>query len=60
MEIGNSVFMEYIKTENGEKHVFVKRGDKIEKNKITTGLETDSDSEIKSGIKKGDLVYLPD
>ncbi|OGG32145.1 hypothetical protein A3I80_02065 [Candidatus Gottesmanbacteria bacterium RIFCSPLOWO2_02_FULL_40_10] len=50
----------YIKTENGEKHVFVKRGDKIEKNKITTGLETDSDSEIKSGVKKGDLVYLPD
>ncbi len=42
--------------EKGKKFVYVKRGDKIEKQHITTGWESGGKVEVLSGLSKGDLV----
>ncbi|OGG18364.1 hypothetical protein A3D78_03965 [Candidatus Gottesmanbacteria bacterium RIFCSPHIGHO2_02_FULL_39_14] len=50
----------YIFVQNGQKYVYVKRKAEVKKTAVKTGLETEDDIEIISGLKKGDVVYLPD
>lgn len=54
----NALFVpiKFVKQEGSKKYLSVKRGDKIEKSFITTGIETDNDVEVKTGVKKGDVV----
>lgn len=47
----------YIKNKNGKKYVTVKRSGKEQKIEITTGIETDTDTEITSGISSGETIY---
>ncbi len=44
--------------EKGKKFVYVKRGDKVEKQYITTGWESQGKIEVLSGLSKTDLVGI--
>lgn len=44
--------------EKGKKFVYVKRGDKVEKQYITTGWESQGKVEVLSGLSKTDLVGI--
>ncbi|MBI5452591.1 efflux RND transporter periplasmic adaptor subunit, partial [Candidatus Gottesmanbacteria bacterium] len=47
----------FIKSQNNKKYVMVKRNGKEEKKEVTTGMETDTDTEITSGVAPGETVY---
>lgn len=47
----------FIKTGSGKKYVMVKRNGKDLKINISTGMETDTDTEITSGLSTGETVY---
>lgn len=47
----------FIRSENGKKYVMIKSAGKDKKEYVETGMETDTDIEIVSGIKEGDTVY---
>lgn len=54
----NALFVpiKFVKQDGSKKYLTVKSGDKFEKSFVTTGIETDNDVEILSGIKQGDVV----
>lgn len=54
----NALFVpiKFVNQEGTKKYVSVKRGNTVEKVYVTTGIETDNDIEITSGIKQGDIV----
>lgn len=63
---GNVLYLplKFVKSENGlpagkagKKYITVKTGEKMEKRYVTTGMETDSDIEITSGVQVGETVY---
>ena len=43
---------------NDDQTVYVKRGNKYVKTKVTLGLQTDTDAQVLSGLKQGDIVAL--
>ncbi len=47
----------FIKNQNGHKYLIVKRNGKEEKATVETGMETDTDTEVISGITSGEIVY---
>lgn len=47
----------FIKTQNDKKYVTVKRNGKEEKVQVEVGMETDTDTEITSGVTAGETVY---
>lgn len=47
----------FIKSSNGDKYVYVLRNNKTEKIKVETGLETDSGTEIISGLSEGETIH---
>lgn len=47
----------FIKSQNGKKYVTVKKNGKDEKIDISIGMETDTETEIISGISVGETVY---
>ena len=49
--------VKFVKSENGKKYVKVKKNSKEEKVYMTTGMETDNDIEIVSGLTEGTTVY---
>lgn len=49
--------IKFVKTENSKYYVNLKRGEKIVKKQVKTGLETDEFIEIKSGLAEGEAVY---
>jgi macrolide-specific efflux system membrane fusion protein len=46
----------YIKSEDDKKYVMIKKGDAREKVYITPGIEVDVMTQIKKGLKEGDIV----
>jgi HlyD family secretion protein len=55
----NALFVpsRFISEENDKKYVTVMEKGKRIKKKVTTGIETDEDIEITSGLTAGDVVY---
>lgn len=49
--------VKFVKSENGKKFVMVKKDGKDKKEYVETGMETDVDTEIVSGVKEGETVY---
>jgi len=50
----------YILSESGKKYVFRQEGKITKKVAVRTGMENDVNTEIISGLKKSDKVYLPE
>ena len=49
----------YIVSDNGKKYVFIQKEKEVIKTVVKTGLENDDNTEIISGLKKGEKIYLP-
>lgn len=49
--------LKFVKTENGKKYVKIKKDQKEEKVYIETGMETEDEVEIISGLEEGEVVY---
>lgn len=47
----------FISSQNGKKYVNIKQGDREEKREIITGMETDSETEVISGLDASETVY---
>jgi RND family efflux transporter MFP subunit len=47
----------FIKSSNGNKYVYVLRNKKTEKIRVETGFETDSGTEITSGLSEGETIH---
>ncbi|MBI4004518.1 efflux RND transporter periplasmic adaptor subunit [Candidatus Roizmanbacteria bacterium] len=47
----------FIHTEAGKKYVFLKKNDKKVRQTISTGETIDGETEVKSGLQEGDVVY---
>lgn len=52
-----SLPQEFVKSDGDKSFVTLKKGNKMVKQTIKTGLETDTYIEITSGLKEGDVVY---
>lgn len=50
------VSSKFIKSQNGKKYVTVKRNGKEEKVEVKTGMETDTDTEVTSGVAAGEVI----
>lgn len=48
----------YVKSDGSKKYVTVKSGNSEKKINVTTGLETDTNTEIKSGLNEGEMIIL--
>lgn len=47
----------FIKSQNGKKYLTVKKNGKLEKVEVKTGMETETETEITSGLSIGETVY---
>lgn len=47
----------FIESQSGKKYVTVKRNGKNQKVEVATGMETDTETEITSGISSGETIY---
>jgi RND family efflux transporter MFP subunit len=49
--------LKYVKIDAGKKYVMIMKNKQLIKAPVSTGMETDTDIEITSGLKQGDIVY---
>lgn len=49
--------LKYVKSEKGNKYVYIMVNDKLEKKNVQIGLETDDAIEITKGLEKDQIVY---